>query len=98
VRQEAQRALAAYLGEPAGALPELWALLVGSEREGLARRIAIAALAHHGRRHGTFRLRQLVAALSPDAPVVTRIGAHLALALARGGETPEAALGWLYGW
>jgi len=98
VREEAQRALAVYLAAPAGELPALWSLLLASERQGLARRLAVAALARHGHVHGTSALARLVNALPVDAPVVTRVAARLALALSRSDEPPEPAVGWLYGW
>lgn len=96
VRGEARAALASYLAH--SRLDELWALLLASERRSLERRLAIAALALHGRRHGTFRLGQLVTKLPAETPIVTQIAARLALSLSRSNDPPEPLLAWLYGW
>jgi hypothetical protein len=97
VRREATRGLAAYLGRFCPRA-ELWQLLLASERRSLERRLALTALALHGRRHGTYQLEQLVAGLPAETPLVVRIAARLALALSRSSEPPEPLVAWLYGW
>jgi HEAT repeat protein len=96
VRGEARVALASFLAH--SGLNELWQLLLASERTSLERRLAVAALALHGRRHGTFELGKRVASLPSETPLVTAIAARLALALSRSSEPPEPLLTWFYGW
>jgi HEAT repeat protein len=97
VRAEAMAGLSAYLGRFCP-LPELWRILMQSSRQGVARRLAVAALAWHGRHHGSAGLEKLVSGLPPQTPIMTRIVGNLALALSRWNEPPERVIDWLYGW
>jgi HEAT repeat protein/energy-coupling factor transporter ATP-binding protein EcfA2 len=97
VRREAQSALVAHWGRTRP-LEELWRALEGSARSGLDRRLAISALAWHGRLHGVAPLERRAKGLGSEALAVTRIAANLALALARAGEPPRPLVDWLYGW
>lgn len=96
VRVEALGALGAFLGRTQK-LGQLWDLLLSSQRDGVQRRIAIAALAAHG--HGALAdLQARVVKLPKDTRPALRIAANLALALARSRELPVKVLSELYGW
>jgi hypothetical protein len=100
VRTEAQAALARFMGRYSSH-DELWKLLRGSERDALQRHMAISALAWRGRYHGTAELEAAVAKActkGSSSPIVIRMAARLALALARRADQPEQVIGWLYGW
>ncbi|MCC6752171.1 MAG: HEAT repeat domain-containing protein [Deltaproteobacteria bacterium] len=97
VRTAAQAALARYLGRYCPE-EELWRLLSGSGRDALARRTVVLALAWRGRREGGDALARRAKALGPAEPLVVRMGARLALALARSSDPPEGVVAWLFGW
>jgi len=98
VRTEAQAMLGEHLGRHAS-LPELKDLLRSSARSALQRHLAISALAWSGRIHGPAAVERALgqSAWPEERPVVIRMAARLAIALARRQERPEEVIGWLFG-
>jgi HEAT repeat protein len=97
VRDQALGALAAYVAR-SKPQQQLWQLLLGSERDSVQRRVAVAALALSGRRaaKGLAALATREEKLSKETATALRIAARLALALARVNEAPVPLLNALY--
>ncbi len=96
VRTGAMAGLSAYLGQ-FSPFSELWQLLITSETDGIALRLALSSLAWHARFHGTASLTEKVKQLPKDAPVMIRVAANLAQALGTWKEPPEKVVNWLLG-
>jgi len=98
VRTEARAVLAEYLGRHTP-MEELVDLLSSSVGSALQRHLACSALAWAGRIHGPDLLdKRLQSSVGADSPMVIRMSAALARALARRQDRPEEVVGWLFGW